>query len=453
MIRKNFHISIFLRVILIVGLSLLLAFVLMEKPSFFVPLVIGIFLIATVVSLIRYIEKSNKDLTHLLLSIRSGAFTESYTSGTRGKPDEALSEAMNEVIGEFARVTAEKEMHYQYLQTLNENINVAILSFNTDGTLRMMNPAAKRLLNLPSFSHIEHFKRIDTTLYETVIRIQPEERIVVKAFVAEETCQLSVQIKEIVLQDAPVKIVLLQNLNNELEAKEIEAWYQLIRVLTHEIMNSVTPIVSLTAAVQSILTQGDGSRKELTRLTGENQDDIMNSLSTIASRSKGLMKFVNAYKEYARPIEFLPEVTNMVTVINRIADLLKPDLDKLSIELNVNFNAPDLSARTDSALLEQVLINLIKNAMEAVAHDGSGIIRIDARIKLGNIISIAIADNGSGIDPETITRIFIPFFTTKNKGSGIGLSLSRQIMKLHGGNIKVNSTPGKGSVFTIEWRQ
>jgi two-component system nitrogen regulation sensor histidine kinase NtrY len=370
-----------------------------------------------------------------------------------GKPDEALSDAMNEVIGEFARVNAEKEMHYQYLQTLNENINVAILSFNTDGRLGMMNPAAKRLLNLPSFSHIEHFKRIDTTLYETVIRIQPEERIVVKAFIAEEPYQLSVQIKEIVLQGAHVKIVLLQNLNNELEAKEIEAWYQLIRVLTHEIMNSVTPIVSLTAAVQSILTQEDGSRKELPHLSGENQDDIMNSLSTIASRSKGLMKFVNAYKEYARPIEFHPEVTNMVTVVNRIADLLKPDLEKRSIELKVNFNTSDLSAQTDSALIEQVLINLIKNAMEAVTHDGSGIIRIDARIKLGNIISIAIADNGSGIDPETINRIFIPFFTTKNKGSGIGLSLSRQIMKLHGGNIKVNSTPGKGSVFTIEWRQ
>jgi nitrogen fixation/metabolism regulation signal transduction histidine kinase len=453
MIRKNFRINIFLRVVLIVGLSLLLAFVLMEKPSFFVPLVIGVALIATVASLVRYIEKSNKDLTHLLLSIRSGAFTESYTAGARGKPDEALSEAMNEVIGEFARLNAEKEMHYQYLQTLNENINIAILSFNTDGKLRMMNPAAKRLLNLPSFLHIEHFKRIDTTLYDAIIRVQPEERMVVKAFIAEDAYQLSVQMKEIVLQDTHVKIILLQNLNNELEAKEIEAWYQLIRVLTHEIMNSVTPIVSLTTAIQSILTQGDGSRKELTRLTGENQEDIMNSLSTITSRSKGLMKFVNAYKEYAKPIEFIPEVTNMVKVVNRIADLLKPDLDKLSIELKVNFAASDLSAKTDSALIEQVLINLIKNAMEAVAHDGSGIIRIDARIKLGNIISIVIADNGPGIDPETINRIFIPFFTTKNKGSGIGLSLSRQIMKLHGGNIKVNSTPGKGSVFTIEWHQ
>jgi signal transduction histidine kinase len=215
-------------------------------------------------------------------------------------------------------------------------------------------------------------------------------------------------------------------------------------------MNSVTLIVSLTAAVQSILTHDDGSRKELTRLSGENQEDIMNSLSTIASRSKGLMKFANTYKEYAKHIEFLPEVVNIVTVVNRIADLLKPDLSKLSIELKVNFNTSDLSAKTDSALIEQVLINLIKNAMEAVAHDGSGIIRIDARIKTGNIMSIAIADNGSGIDPETITKIFIPFFTTKNAGSGVGLSLSRQIMKLHGGKIKVNSTPNKSKFYSRE---
>jgi two-component system nitrogen regulation sensor histidine kinase NtrY len=451
MIHKHFRISIFLRAILIAGLSLLFSFVLMEKPSFFVPLVVGIGLITAVVSLIRYIEKSNKDLTHFLLSIRSGAFTESYTS-TRGKADEALSEAMNEVIREFAKLNAEKEIHYQYLQALNENINVAILSFYTDGRLRMMNPAAKRLLNLPSFSHLEHFKRIDTALYKAVSRIQPEERMVTKVFIAEEACHLSVQLKEIVLQGEHVKILLLQNLNNELEAKEIEAWYQLIRVLTHEIMNSVTPIVSLTAAIQSILTHPDGSHKKLELLTEENQEDVLNSLLTINARSKGLLKFVNAYKEYAKPVTLRPESTDVVVLITRIVDLLKRDLEERLIQLKVNFSSASVPAKADIALMEQVLINLIKNAMEAVAHDGAGIISIGARIKEGNIVSITVSDNGPGVDPEILSKIFIPFFTTKSKGTGIGLSLSRQIIKLHGGNIKVSSAPEKGSVFTVEWR-
>jgi two-component system, NtrC family, nitrogen regulation sensor histidine kinase NtrY len=452
MIRKNFRVSIFLRVNLIAALSILFAFVVMEKPSFFVPLAIGIVLILAVVSLIRYIERSNKDLTHFLLSIRSGAFTESYTSKTGAKMDEALSEAMNEVIGEFAKLNAEREIHYQYLKALNENINVAILSFDTHGKLKMMNPAAKRLLNLLSFSHIEHFKRIDIALYETVNRIQPEERIVTKVFINGEISHLSIQMKEIVLQGEHVKIILLQNLNNELEAKEIEAWYQLIRVLTHEIMNSVTPIVSLTAAIQSILTYSDGSSKKLALLTEENQEDVVNSLSTITARSKGLLKFVNAYKEYAKPLALHPESTDLAVLITRIIDLLKSDLEEHLIHLNVNLTPVSIPAKADIALMEQVLINLIKNAMEAVAHDGGGIINVGARVKEGNIVSITVSDNGSGIDPETMPKIFIPFFTTKSKGTGIGLSLSRQIIKLHGGNIKVSSSPGKGSVFTVEWR-
>jgi signal transduction histidine kinase len=275
---------------------------------------------------------------------------------------------------------------------------------------------------------------------------------VTKVFINGEISHLSIQMKEIVLQGEHVKIILLQNLNNELEAKEIEAWYQLIRVLTHEIMNSVTPIVSLTAAIQSILTYSDGSSKKLALLTEENQEDVVNSLSTITARSKGLLKFVNAYKEYAKPLALHPESTDLAVLITRIIDLLKSDLEEHLIHLNVNLTPVSIPAKADIALMEQVLINLIKNAMEAVAHDGGGIINVGARVKEGNIVSITVSDNGSGIDPETMPKIFIPFFTTKSKGTGIGLSLSRQIIKLHGGNIKVSSSPGKGSVFTVEWR-
>lgn len=451
MIPKNFRFSVFIRVLAIVVLALLLAFVILREQMLFVPVTIALLLLAAIVNLIWHIEKSTRDLTHFLFSIRQGAFTESYTSANRGKPYAELSEALNEIIGQFARLNLEKELHFQYLQALNENISVAILSFNTEGQLLMMNPAAKRLLNLPSFSSIEHFKTIDPTLYKTITRIQPDERAVVKVFLAEEQVHLVIQTKEIMLQEKRIHIILLQNLNHELEAKETEAWHQLMRVLTHEIMNSVTPIVSLTGAIQTILSNADGTHKDLRKLNPENIDDVFSSLTTITSRSKGLLKFVNAYREYAKPLQVHLEPTDLVALVTRIIDLLTPDLQAHRIHLHFLHQPKRISVKADVPLIEQVLINLLKNAMEAVPHDGAGEIILSINTKANNNVSISIADNGPGIHPDIMPRIFIPFYTTKTKGTGIGLSLSRQIMKLHNGSIRVHSTPGEGSTFIMEW--
>lgn len=449
MIYKNFRLNIIIRVLCIVALALALAFVIVKRPMFFALSTIVVLLIVSIMNLIRYIDKSNKDLTHFLLSIRQGAFTESYTSGNRGKQYEQLSGALNDIVAEFSKLNLEKELHYQYLQTLNENISVAILSFDATGKLMMMNAAARKLLNTPSFSALHDFKAIDPALYVAIKDIQPEQRKVVHVFIGDDQYQLSIQAKEIVLNGKPVRIILLQNLNHELEEKEIEAWHQLMRVLTHEIMNSVTPIASLTAAVESILKHPDGTRKDLGTLNEDHVDDIFSSLTTINSRSKGLMNFVKAYKAYAKPIHAQFESVDIREIVSRVAVLLAPDLQTLNVQLIINTPATTVETKTAIALMEQVLINLVKNAMDAVAHDGTGIITIDVRTK-ANRVAVAITDNGTGIDPEVLPRIFVPFFTTKSKGSGIGLSLSRQIMKLHGGTLQVHPSE-KGSIFTLEW--
>jgi two-component system nitrogen regulation sensor histidine kinase NtrY len=449
MIHKNFRISISIRISLIVAFALSFVFVLTNVKSLFAPIIIAGLLLFLVINLIQYIEKSSKDLTHFLLSLRQGAFTETYTSGSRGKPFKDLSDAMNDVAREFAKLNAEKELNYHYLQALNENINVAILSFTENGNLRSMNTAAKRLFNLPAFAHMDDFKRLDANLFETVKTIQPEQRVVVKIFFGEQLYQLSVQSKEIILQGDLVKIILLQNLNAELEAKEIEAWYQLIRVLTHEIMNSVTPIVSLTAAMQSIIRHADGTTKDLSQLTVENQEDVFSSISTIESRSKGLLRFVSAYKEYAKPMELRVEQTDALKLVNRVADLFKQDLQEKNITLKIQTKLSSANINADVTLIEQVLINLFKNALEALDENGTIIIEVTS-FSL-NSIRISIEDNGAGIDSDTMSKIFIPFFTTKSNGTGIGLSLSRQIMKLHGGRLHVQSSPHQGSKFSLEF--
>jgi signal transduction histidine kinase len=223
-------------------------------------------------------------------------------------------------------------------------------------------------------------------------------------------------------------------------------------VLTHEIMNSVTPLISLTGAIQSILRTEKGEIKDFSRLSEENVEDIFSSLSTIELRSKGLISFVNAYKEYAKPIELRLEQADAVMLIRRIINLLSPDLYKNNIQSTVQFEKPSIVATVDTALMEQVVINILKNAIEAVPHDGSGRIAIEMKLRLDGHIVISISDNGSGIETETLRRIFIPFFTTKAKGTGIGLSLSRQIVKLHNGRITVRSEVGRGTVFTVQWK-
>lgn len=449
MIYRNFRFAIFIRVFAIVALSVTLAFVVVNKPMFFVLIAGFVLLTAVIIDLIRYIEKTNKDLTHFLLSIRQNAFTESYTSGNRGKQHQLLSDALNEVVAEFAKLNEEKELHYQFLKTLNENINVSILSFDEQGNLLSMNQSAKRLLDLPSFSKIEHFARIDPALYKAITELGPELRTVVRIVLHEEVYQLSIQQKEIVLNGKPVRIFLLQNIHSELESKEIEAWHQLIRVLTHEMMNSVTPIASLSSAVENILRDESGNPRDFSSLSRENTEDILSSLATIQSRSKGLLKFITSYKEFARPIDARFESVDIVKLVERTVTLLQPQLDELDIELHLEIPSGRLFTSADESLLEQVMINLLKNAIDAVPHDGTGTIRF-VLAKRNQRTTVAISDNGPGIDEEVLPRIFVPFFTTKPKGSGIGLSLSRQIMKLHNGAINVQ-TSEKGSVFVVEW--
>jgi signal transduction histidine kinase len=287
-------------------------------------------------------------------------------------------------------------------------------------------------------------------LLEKINALKPDERVVVKTTVGDEPLQLSIQQKQIFLQEKRVRIILIQNLHSELEAQELEAWQQLIRVLTHEIMNSVTPIVSLSGAMKSILSLANGEMKQHNLITADNIEDLTSSVQTIESRSRGLMKFVSAYKTYSKPVDLKLERFEVVGFIQRVVELISPDLEQHKISLQWNLQHASLLAKGDVPLLEQVMINLLKNAIDAVPSDGSGKITIGVLKKTNDRIHISIADNGAGIDPDTLTKIFIPFYTTKSKGSGIGLSFSKQIMKLHSGNIQVSTSLQKGSTFTVE---
>ena len=430
--------------------SILLAYVLAYREWFFTPLVIVIFLVASIWSLIYYIERTNQDLTHFILSIKQGGFTTTFPSRRKGKTFRKLSEAYNDVIEEFKKVSLQRETHYQYLQTLTENIQAGIISFDMNGNIQLINPAALQLLGALRMQNVNELKNIDAKLHQAINELQPGQRQLLRTLIVEDEVHLSLQMKELIMNGIPYKIVLIQDLNRELQEQEVEAWQKLIRVLTHEIMNSVTPIVSLTEAVNTMLTTSSGERKNLHQLDEEDKEDLFGSLDTIEKRSKGLLRFVNAYKDFVKTPDLVINQVDISKLVNNVVSLLGPELSKHQIELNQTEIPHRLFTGADAEWLEQVLINIIKNAMDALENRVNPMITIRA-YQQNKRTHVIISDNGIGMEKDVVDKAFIPFFTTKKMGSGIGLSLSRQIMRLHKGSLNISSELNKGTIVQLEW--
>ena len=243
----------------------------------------------------------------------------------------------------------------------------------------------------------------------------------------------------------------MQNIQSELQQQELEAWQNLTRVLRHEIMNSITPISSLTSTLREILDQDlVKGRENYYEMNQESADDLREGLSTIENRSKGLIKFVDAYREYTSLPTPKFKAVLLKDMIDKVAQLMKTDIKKTTIEFTHACDSEYLTIEADEEMIEQVLINLIKNAVEAIGNQENGKIELIGKYS-DNTVLIEVHDNGPGIIKEALVRVFVPFFTTKKTGSGIGLSLSRQIMQLHHGNLTVESEPNVSTVFTLRF--
>jgi two-component system nitrogen regulation sensor histidine kinase NtrY len=244
------------------------------------------------------------------------------------------------------------------------------------------------------------------------------------------------------------RLIAFQDIKAELQAKELEAWQNLTKVLRHEIMNSIAPISSLTSTLSEVLREDVSKRNGQNVIGDESLEDLTEGLSTISSRSEGLINFVNAYRDYTNLPEPVKRKTDINQLIQNTTSLLKKDFSNSKVILKSSTDQTPILLNIDYQLIEQVLINILKNALEVVQNQEFGLVNIEV-LKEFEIVYISIRDNGAGITDEAKEKVFMPFFSTKNRGSGIGLSLSKQIMQLHGGDIEIESTLGKGSVFKM----
>ncbi|KAF0204792.1 MAG: integral membrane sensor signal transduction histidine [Bacteroidetes bacterium] len=446
---KKFRTWIVIRVILITANLLLLVILLQNDQQWVTALITGIVALMQVGALIHYSERTNRKLTQFLESVRHSDFSTSFYDKDLGKSFEGLNRSFNEVIKEFRKNRAEKEEHYNYLLTVVQHVSIGIIAFRKDGKVDIFNNAIKRLLQVTNLKHINDLASIKPSLPENLLKMKAGDKQLIKLVVENELLQISVYATEFRMRGEEFLLVSLQNISAELEEKEIESWQKLIRVLTHEIMNSITPISSLASTVREMLLTEIEDDVALRELDDDDIGNIQQALATIQGRSQGLLNFVETYRNLTR----IPRPNFRYFAVKELFErthlLLRPKMEKYGIECVPRVFPEELMITADPDLIEQVFINMLLNAIDAVKEKPQPQIKVTASPNNNGRVSIDFADNGYGIKPDILDKIFMPFFTSKKDGSGIGLSLSRQIMHLHKGSVTVKSIPGEGTVFTL----
>jgi two-component system nitrogen regulation sensor histidine kinase NtrY len=407
-----------------------------------------VIIIFQLVEIFRFVSQTNRKLTRFLESVKYSDFISGFTSDNKlGKSFKDLNIAFNEVLEAFRKARSEKEEHWQYLNSVVQQVRTGILSFDIDGNIQLMNTNAKKFIGINSIRNIRELIQTNPKLYHAINNVEPGKSELYKA---SNELYLTIQSTELRIRGIDVKLVTLQNIQPELQKQELEAWQNLTRVLRHEIMNSITPISSLTSTLREILDHDMERKNSHYELKEEGADDLREGLSTIENRSKGLIKFIDAYREYTSLPKAKMGIVRLKDLIEKVAQLMKTELKKTNVNFHYAWSAEYLTIQADVEMIEQVLINLLKNAIEALAETSDPQLELIGRYD-ESAVKIEVIDNGPGIIKEALEHIFVPFYTTKRTGSGIGLSLSRQIMQMHNGSITVESEPEVRTVFTLKF--
>lgn len=450
MVSKRFALLVIIRIVLLMLTLTALAFIFAKTELFFNQIILVSVIVIQVSELIRFITYTNRELAKLLLAIRYSDFSISFKGKKRGKSFQELQEAFVEIIDAFKKVSVEKEAQFKFLKVIVDHINVGIIAIKEDYEIELMNQSATDTLKVTVPNYWKQFQQLLPHFAEEITHMDDNERKLMELNIKGDALQISVHLTKIKILNYRYDIITFQDIKSEIEQKEIEAWHKLIRILTHEIMNSVTPITSLSETMLMLLQTEEKKQKPISQVTEEDMEDLTFSLNTIQKRSEGLLHFVDDYRRLTKIKQLELEKLPVKTVVEDIANLLQSEFKREKVALRTDIRS-DFEIAIDEKLVAQVLINLLTNARHAVEDVANPEVKIKAYYEDRNKI-IEIQDNGCGIEPQKMDQIFIPFFSTKEQGSGIGLSLSKQIMKKHKGDLKVRSEQGQGSSFFLVFR-
>lgn len=398
--------------------------------------------------LYRIVKKAENEVLQFVESVHYRDFSR-YFDVKHAPPElQPLRQGFNDINTTFKDISKEKETQYQYLQNILELVGTGILSYEIEsGDVLWMNETLKNLLQIPYLKTIQSLDKRDAALCAKIVDLKTGETVVAEITVDKNRMKVLLAASAFQTEGKKYKLIAFQNVNEALDENESKAWQRLLRVMTHEIMNSIAPISSLSDTMKNMLTNARH------RVSEENMgafEDLELGIDTIKRRSEGLLKFAETYRNLSKISEPTLHEFYVRDLFENLQRLLQPTLQQKDIEVDIILKDPELQLSADINLIEQVLINLLLNAIEAV-KDNKGAKKIVLTGSQNNQrrTVIKVIDNGPGIEPEVLDKIFIPFFTTKKSGSGIGLSLCKQIMMLHKGNIQVQSKEQEGTAFTL----
>lgn len=442
---SSFRWNIVARVFLIVAILLVAVWGWTISSWVATPLVSALLALLLIAELLWYVERTHRDLASFLLAVAHHDYSMPPRTTGKGKVFDELQAAYRSLTAEFTRLNAQKAANYQYLEAVVEHLGLALVCFDESGRIAMMNEPARRLFQLPAAQSVASFARVDARLPVVLEGLSHGDRHLLQTRHTGDNLQLVLYATEFSLLEKQYKLVSFQNIRDELEQREMESWQKLVRVLTHEIMNSVTPIVSLSNLIQETLAEADPA----SGLDASTRNDLQRSANAVHSRSSGLLEFVKAYRSFTAVPTPAPAHAGVRMLLENTRTLMTELLTTHGVQCEISSDPADLTVHVDPRQIEQVLINLMRNAIEALPGTHAPQLVLRATSHDQSRIRVEVTDNGPGIDPANVENIFVPFFTTKRGGTGVGLSISRQLVRANRGFISFRANEPRGCTFAL----
>ncbi len=449
---KRFNINIISRLSLIIILSIGGTVYLISTGPDIYFLFLVVIEILIVINLIRYFNRSNDEISLFLSSVLNEDSSLVFNESTGNKSYDHLHKSINRLNDQIKNARMNVIIQEKFYQAVVENSYSGLLAFNHDGIIKLTNTKARELLGIKHLHNIRQLQRVNDRLIKTLNEIKPGSRQLLNIIINDSAMHLSLNATEIKLRNEHIKVVSINDISHEIDKQEIDSWQKLIRILNHEIMNSVAPITSLSSTISGLYKE-NGRQKKANMLDDKTISKTLKGLSVIEEHGKGLISFVDSYRSLTKLPDLKPREIYIKDIFESVimlsASFMEDNYPGVNILLRNSVEPEDLIICADESLITRVLFNMVKNSVEALQDRSDPVVLLEAERSSTGKTTVKVTDNGEGMDEELLERIFIPFFTTRTKGNGIGLSLSRQIINMHKGSITVKSSPEEGTTMII----
>ncbi len=448
MVFRFFVVALILR-LAVVGAAMALAIWLLLQPGYHSATLLSTIVLALLVAeLWRYVSRTNREVARFLDAVRFADYSQRFDFEKAGSGFASLGRTFTAIIDEMRQRRTDQESEMRHLKALIEHIPVPLMTVHADDAITLQNNAARRLFGATHVTRVSDLGQFGPGFARAVDEAIPGDRELVTFTVEGAEYQLTLAATEIIIEGDRERLISLQDIQSEIDATQAEAWQDLVRVLTHEIMNSITPVTSLAQTAAELVD-------DVVRETGpespiaEELEDVQSAVSTVARRSDSLMQFIDSYRQISRLAPPEKKRVALTDLFETVTSLAEAEWNDPNVTLSSKVEPSGLYVNADRDLLEPVLLNLLRNAWQATKGTDDPAIELRGRLnRRGNTV-IEIEDNGHGVPDEIATKIFVPFFTTREGGSGVGLALARQVMIAHGGFIRLGQKGSGGATFTL----